>query len=177
MSRMEEVLRRPSRRRNAVVTGPGLAVWLVLVAALTLVTPATPATLLAQSNPDPRPEPLPSVELPSELDRVLRDYERHWSAGDAEALSELFVEDGFIVRRGTWIRGRTAIRTAYRNASGPLRLRAVEFGTEGTLGYILGAYGYAEEGPVDDQGLFTLTLRRSSSGTWLIISDMDRGAA
>ena len=33
--------------------------------------------------------PLPTIELPSELDRVLRDYERGWQARDAEALTAL----------------------------------------------------------------------------------------
>lgn len=30
------------------------------------------------------PEPLPSVELPAELARVVRDYERHWREGNAQ---------------------------------------------------------------------------------------------
>ena len=69
---------------------------------------------------------VPSVNLPPELDRVLRDYERHWRAGDGAALSALFTEDGFIQRGGPWIRGRDAIRTNYSQmASGNLRLRAV----------------------------------------------------
>ena len=66
----------------------------------------------------------PTVNLPPELDRVLRDYERHWKAKDGAALSALFTEDGFIAR-GPWIRGRDAIRTAYSTSSGgDLRLRA-----------------------------------------------------
>jgi C-terminal processing protease CtpA/Prc len=112
--------------------------------------------------------------LPLELERVLRDYERHWSQGDAEGLAALFVEDGLIARGGAWIRGRDAIRDAYRIASGPLRLRAIEFASRGGVGYIVGAYGYGESLPVEDLGLFTLTLRRDASGRWLIVSDLDR---
>jgi hypothetical protein len=41
--------------------------------------------------------PLPSVALPAELDRVLRDYERHWQARNTEALASLFVPDGFVL--------------------------------------------------------------------------------
>ncbi|MDH3222740.1 MAG: nuclear transport factor 2 family protein [Gemmatimonadota bacterium] len=120
------------------------------------------------------PEPQPSVELPPDLARVLRDYESHWSAGRADDLAGLFVERGLIVRHGTWIRGRDAIREAYGNASGPLKLRAIEFAADGRLGYILGAYGYGDQRPVEDRGLFVLTLRRDESGRWLIVSDMDR---
>ena len=115
----------------------------------------------------------PSVALPPELDRVLRDYEAHWGAGNADALAELFVEEGLIVRGG-WIRGRDAIRQAYQTASGPLRLRAIEFAADGSVGYIVGAYGYGDEQPVEDRGLFVLTLQRGASGRWLIVSDMDR---
>lgn len=118
----------------------------------------------------------PTVDLPPPLERVLRDYERHWGAGDADALAELFVEQGLIVSGGNWIRGRDAIRQAYQIASGPLRLRAIEHATDGDVGYIVGAYGYDEERPVPDAGLFTLTLRRDSAGDWRIVSDMDRGA-
>ena len=132
------------------------------------------APVAGQSAPEQRPEPQPSVDLPGELDRVLRDYEKHWSAGEAEELSRLFVEEGLIVRQGTWIRGREAIQAAYRNASGPLRLRAVEFDADESLGFIIGAYGYGAELPVTDRGLFVLTLRRDASGRWLIVSDMDR---
>ncbi|HET9513269.1 MAG TPA: hypothetical protein VFO95_05010, partial [Gemmatimonadales bacterium] len=42
-------------------------------------------------------EPLPSVQLPAELDRVLRDYEREWGARNAAGLAALFAEDGFVM--------------------------------------------------------------------------------
>jgi len=117
----------------------------------------------------------PSVDLPADLDRVLRDYERFWRSGEAEALAALFVEDGLIVRSGAWIRGRAAIQEAYRSASGPLRLRAIEYAADAGVGFIVGAYGYGEQLPVEDTGMFVLTLRRAVDGHWLIVSDLDRG--
>ena len=140
----------------------------VLVMGLALV----PLGALSGQGPEPTATQ-PSVELPAELDRVLRDYERGWGGGDAEGLAALFVEHGLIVRGGTWIRGREAIQQAYQGAGGPLRLRAVEFATDGDVGFIVGAYGYGEGDAVPDRGLFTLTLQRES-GRWLIVSDMDR---
>lgn len=113
------------------------------------------------------------VTLPPELDRVLRDYERAWSAGDAEALASLFAENGFVLQRnGPPVRGRSAIQAYYRGHGGSsLRLRAFAFSTNDTVGYIIGAYGY--ENVSGDIGKFTLTLHRSTGEPWLIFSDMD----
>ncbi len=147
---------------------------LVLVG-LTLAGPRSLRGQSAGGAAEP-PASLPSVELPGELARVLRDYERHWSEGRAEELAALFSEEGLIVTGGSWIRGRAAIQEAYRNAAGPLRLRAIEYASQGDVGYIIGAYGYGESLPVQDSGMFVLTLRRDSSGRWLIVSDLDRGA-
>lgn len=54
---------------------------------------------------------------------------------------------------------------------GPLRLRALAFAGEDTIGYIVGAYGYGDT--PGDTGKFTLLLRRTPGGPWLIFSDMD----
>ena len=127
-------------------------------------TPAAPAT----------PPPMPSVTLPPELDRVLRDYETAWRAGDHVRLSELFTDDGFILPGGRPpIRGRAGIAAHYQGQKGPLHLRALAYETAGSIGYIIGAYGYGEGTPVPDNGKFTLTLRRDAQGMWLIASDMD----
>lgn len=134
--------------------------------------------LLGQSAPEPVPSAeVPSVALPADLDRVLRDYERAWRAGDAAALAALFAEDGFVLQSNRPpIRGRSAIRTAHEgNSGGPLRLRALAFSTAETIGYIVGAYGYGD-GP-GDTGKFTLTLRRMPGEPWLIFSDMDNANA
>lgn len=119
---------------------------------------------------------LPSVELPPELDRVLRDYERAWSGGDAQALARIFTEDGFVPRPQGWTRGRAAILDAYASTGGDLRLRAHAFATSGTVGWIAGSYGYAEEAATRDMGRFLLALRRDSADTpWHIAADLDHG--
>jgi uncharacterized protein (TIGR02246 family) len=115
---------------------------------------------------------LPSVELPPELERVLRDYERAWSARDPAALAALFAEDGFVLARGRPpVRGRRAIQEHYTGQGGPLSLRAVAYAAEGAVAWIIGGYAGRPGGP--DDGKFTLTLRRGSDGRWLIVSDMD----
>jgi ketosteroid isomerase-like protein len=117
---------------------------------------------------------LPSVTLPPELDRVLRDYEAAWRKGDGAALATLFAADGFVLPNGAPpVRGREAIQQYYKGPGGPLVLRALAFATDGRVGYIIGAFSRQEGQP--DVGKFTLTLRKDSDGRWLIMSDMDNG--
>lgn len=144
---------------------PGLLVAVLL----TVLTSAG----AAQTPPAPA-APLPSVALPSELARVLTDYEAAWKARDAKALAALFAEDGFVLSSGTPpVRGRANIERHYASAGGStLLLRALAFATAGDIGYIIGGYRYDAEGP--DTGKFTLTLKRSGD-RWLIQSDMDNG--
>ena len=115
--------------------------------------------------------PVPSVQLPPDVARVLRDYETAWQQRDAKALAKLFTEDGFVLSPGQPpVRGRDAIEASYTGKGGPLALRALHFATDGKVGYIIG--GYAAKAGDPDDGKFTLTLRKSG-GRWLIVSDMD----
>lgn len=119
-------------------------------------------------------DPLPSVALPPDLDRVLREYEAAWQRRDPAGLAALFAEDGFVLPNGRPpVRGRAAIAEYYTGHGGDLSLRALAFETDGRVGYIIG--GYAPRSGVPDTGKFTLTLRRSAQGRWLIVSDMDNG--
>jgi ketosteroid isomerase-like protein len=115
---------------------------------------------------------VPSVDLPPELARVLKDYEAGWQTGNAAALANLFTEDGFVLGQGrTPVKGRAAIQKLYTKSGAPLSLRTLAYQTSGNVGYIIGGYS-AEPGKPDD-GKFTLTLRKADDGRWLIVSDMD----
>lgn len=118
------------------------------------------------------PEPLPSVELPPELARVLQEYERHWRDGNALGLVDLFTEDGFVARRGGWIRGREGLEQSLQGTSSDLRLRAVAYETDDRVGYMIGAYSYGPD-PSADRGMFILTLRKVRDEHWLITADLD----
>lgn len=113
----------------------------------------------------------PSVVLPAELARVLRDYERGWQAGDAVAVSRLFTADGMALPNGKPpAPGPEAIVRAYSGPGGDLRLRALAWATADTVGYIIGGYRY---GPGDgDTGKFVLAIKRRG-GNWLIAADID----
>ncbi|HKY31917.1 MAG TPA: nuclear transport factor 2 family protein [Candidatus Polarisedimenticolia bacterium] len=122
-------------------------------------------------QPSPPAVAHPSVTLPAELARVLTDYEEAWRKKDFKALAQLFAEDGFVLASGgPAVRGRSAIEQHYQGMGGPLSLRALAYGTEGSVGYIIGGYSGLPTGP--DEGKFTLTLRKKD-GRWLIMSDMD----
>lgn len=140
----------------------------ILATLMAVLSLAAPSLAAAQEAP---PAPLPSVTLPPEVDRVLRDYERLWAAGDESALANLFTEDGFVLQNGRPpVRGRAAIRQAYADFDGPLRLRAMGYATGDLVGYIVGAYAYGDGGEI---GKFVLALRRAPGGPWMIASDMD----
>jgi ketosteroid isomerase-like protein len=137
---------------------------------IALLMTAAATTAAAQQAPPPGNEP--SVELPADLARVLRDYETAWAARDAAALARLFAEDGWVLPNGGIpVHGREAIETFYQGHGGPLALRALGYGAEGSVGYIIG--GYAGTRGAADIGKFTLTLRKEPDGRWLIVSDMD----
>ena len=143
-----------------------------LVTALLIGSVAVSAPAASQPTPAPAPSALPSVTLPPELDRVLRDYERAWTARDPAGLAALFTEDGMTLSMGRLpVRGRPAIAQGYASAGGALSLRAVSYATADTVGYIVG--GYAERAGAADIGKFVLALRRSRGGPWRIAADID----
>lgn len=133
------------------------------------------ASSSASAQVQPAYEALPSVQLPDELDRVLRDYEAAWAAGDEVALAALFTEDGFVPTPLGWVRGRAGIRRVYENSSGPLRLRALAYhvSESASAGYIVGAYNYGDTTGTTDVGKFLLALRQDPLGKWLIAADLD----
>jgi len=114
--------------------------------------------------------------LPPEFQRVLRDYEEAWRSHDAEALTSLFTEDGYVLSdRSAPHHGREAIRLAYANAGGPLFLRALSAERDGDFGAIVGLFRHADSAP--DAGKFVLLLRREADGRWQIRADMDNALA
>jgi len=135
----------------------------------------TAASMVGHANgfQQAAPAPLPGVDLPPTLARVLTDYETAWRARDAAALSRLFADDRVVVPNACPpVRGRVEVERCYAGSGGPLSLRAIAYGSDGAMGYIIGAY--APEKGQPDAGKFTLTLLKGSDGRWLIVADMDR---
>jgi ketosteroid isomerase-like protein len=135
--------------------------WVVMLCGLAIVV----------AQPTPAAEP--SIELPPALARVLTDYETAWRGRDAAALARLFADDRIVVPNACPpVKGRAAVERCYTGSGGALSLRAIAYGIDGALGYIVGAYATEKGEP--DGGKFTLTLLRGGDGRWLIVSDMDR---
>ena len=132
---------------------------------------AITSAAVGQTPPTPNSQ-LPSITLPPELDRVLRDYEKHWRAGDENGLAALFTADGFVPSPAGWVRGRAAITSQYKDQQGELQLRAHAYAVSDTVGYIVGAYGFGTDGV--DRGKYLLALRRPRGGQWLIATDIDQ---
>lgn len=142
----------------------------VLIAVVMLMAAILPRP--ASGQPSSGADTLPTVTLPAELDRVLRDYEKSWRARDPKGLASLFTADGFVLSGGRPpVRGREAIETRYTGQGGPLHLRAIAFATDDTVGYIVGTYGGTQA--EINEGKFILLLRRAPGGRWLIAADMD----
>lgn len=119
------------------------------------------------------PPALPSIDLPPLLARVLTDYETAWRARDAGAVARLFANDRVVVPNACPpVKSRDEVERCYAGSGGPLSLRAIAYGSDGTMGYIIGAY--APEKGQPDIGKFMLTLVKGGDGRWLIVSDMDR---
>ena len=141
---------------------PGV-IYLVCVSALAAMAFGWTTVLHAQPS---------EIDLPPELDRVLRDYEDGWRESDEKALASLFSPDGFIMRPGhPPTQGRGQIEEAYRDSGGPLYLNAYEFAISDSVAYIIGGYSHLEEGP--DTGKYILTLKLMSDDRWYITADMD----
>ena len=143
---------------------------LLVLAVSALITVGAPRVVRAQDEYTS----LPSIVLPPELDRVLRDYERDWQGNDGEALAALFTSDGFVASGTGWVRGTDAIQERYAETGGGLQLRALAFATADSVGYIIGAYGYGDQADPPDRGSFVLALRLGSDGQWLIGADLDK---
>ena len=119
--------------------------------------------------------PLPTVELPAELSRVLRDYEVAWKAGEGTRLAETFTQDGFIMPSGRLPeRGTAAIRASHTQPGGDLQLVAFGYATADTVGYIVGGFRYPET--VGPGGKFVLALRRDARRRWRIAADIENGS-
>lgn len=144
---------------------------LVFTVLLLTAVAAAPRAAHAQQPSGPVVADLPSVTLPSALDRVLRDYERHWLARDAAALAALFTPNGMALQDGQPpVRGRAAIAKALTPGD-TLHLRALEFSADGTSGWIIGAYRWGSA--KTDAGKFVLALSKDANGRWLIAGDID----
>lgn len=143
----------------------GFLVLIIFVVAGHLAAAQAPPAAPTSATP-------PVISLPPAFDRVLRDYEAAWRAGDGSRMAALFTEDGFAVQSGSPIRhGRAAIAGSLTKPGGELQLSAYAYSSSGEVGYIVGGYRYPDT--VGAGGRFVLALRSGAGGRWLIAADLD----
>ena len=148
------------------------SIAVLMLAVLSACRPVQPS--VEQDSRPPVTAGMPTVPLPPELDRVLRDYEQQWRAKNATGLAALFTPDGFVLPSNEPpARGTAGIEKAYAGNGGPLTLAALAYAVDDTVGYIVGTFG----GPdvTQHSGKYVLALRRAPGGPWLIAADMDNG--
>lgn len=116
--------------------------------------------------------PLPAVDLPEDLARLLRDREKGWN--DKSALTALFTEDSLLldIREPVWIRGRDEVATYLAgNFARPYRMTPVAHGAEGSTGHIAGYFTRGEGASARHFGHFLLSLKKGADGIWRIVAE------
>lgn len=119
--------------------------------------------------------PLPPIQLPEELARLVRDREKAWN--DKSALAALYTEDTVLLNTQdedfpTWMRGREAVATelaAYFDEA--YRITPVAHRLEGSAGYVAGYYTRGEGEATRHFGHVFLSLIKGSDGRWLITAE------
>ena len=112
---------------------------------------------------------LPEVELPAEIDHVIREWERATKAGNPSSLKALFTADGLLGQANGWARGSAAIRGAAAHFEPEdLRVRVHAFSVVDTVAIVTGSLADRASNPVRDVANVTFALRRGGGERWLI---------
>jgi predicted TIM-barrel fold metal-dependent hydrolase len=116
--------------------------------------------------------PLPEIELPADLARLLRAKETGWN--DKAALAPLYTDDSvvFDFRETRWMKGRNeAAGYMAGNFARPFRITPIAYGVDGNAGHIA-VYFTRGEGDAArhfGQGLFS--LKKGADGAWRIAAE------
>jgi predicted TIM-barrel fold metal-dependent hydrolase len=116
--------------------------------------------------------PLPEVEVPQDLARLLRAREKGWS--DKSALAALYTEDSLVFDsvEPRWIRGRDEVTTflAEQLFARSYRITPIAYGVEGSAGY-LAAYFTRDGTAAKHIGQVLFSLRKGADGAWRIAAE------
>lgn len=113
--------------------------------------------------------PVPVVELPPDLARLLRERAERWN--DKTALADLYTEDGlaFDPYSPGWVRGRAAVAAHLSDVfARPFRLTPLAFASAGSSGHIAGYFTRGDGPSLRHIGSFYLGLARGGDGVWRI---------
>jgi uncharacterized protein len=111
---------------------------------------------------------LPVIDVPADVQTLLREFETHWRGRDARAFAALFTADGVMQVEGGWRLGPGAIHIARLGAGGNIRLDPQSFGGNASYAHVAGSYGRVAEPPPGERGKFLLVLVKVANGPWRI---------
>ena len=116
---------------------------------------------------------LMAADRRSEVETVLREYERAYNAHDAKALADVYTEDGVFLPPDTPVKGRATLAEYWKTHMGDgLVLKLSEFELGEKVGWAAGTWSLNGAGG----GNFVITLRREKS-RWLIAVDTYNSAS
>ncbi len=117
--------------------------------------------------------PLPTIELPQELERLLREREKGWN--DKTALARLFTEDSMVLdtHESRWVRGRDGVTEYLAGAfAKPHRVTPVGYAIKGTAAHIAGYFTRPlEDGSTRYFGHVLLSLQKGADNVWRIAAE------
>lgn len=117
--------------------------------------------------------PMPAVELPEELTRLLRDKERFGGREkNAAALAQLYAKDVLVLNPSgpTWLRGERALAYVINNTV-ISRLVPTAYEADGGAGYVAGYESSGEGEAARYVSNFLYVVRKGADGRWRITSE------
>jgi len=116
--------------------------------------------------------PLPEIELPADLARLLRAKENGWQ--DKAALAGLYTEDSvvFDFRETRWMKGRDDVATYLsKNFARPFRITPIAYGVDGNAGHIAAYFTRGEGDAARHFGHALFSLQKGADGAWRIAAE------
>jgi len=119
--------------------------------------------------------PLPAIELPEDLTRLILEREKAWN--DKSALAALYREDSLLLNTldedfPTWMKNRAVIAEELtRFFDEPYRITPVAYRLDGTGGYIAGYYTRGDGEAARHFAHVFLSLSKNEGGKWLIAAE------
>lgn len=116
-------------------------------------------------------KPLPAVELPADLARLLVEIEKGWN--DKAALARLYTEDSLVVRSDrSWVRGREAVSAHLAETfTQPYRITPVSYSLEGSTAHVAGYLTTGEGETARHFGHVLVSLRKGTDAAWRVATE------
>jgi predicted TIM-barrel fold metal-dependent hydrolase len=118
------------------------------------------------------PPPLPQIELPADLARLLRARESAWN--EKSALMKLYTEDSLVfdMLDHRWIRGRAEVAAYLAELfARPYRVTPIACTTDGAAGHIAAYFTRGDGASASHFGQVLFSLRKGSDRSWRIAAE------